>query len=263
MKGTTREYLVVLLVCSLLLSVFSVPAAASCDPPCDDCYTCNDDCDCVWEGCDPPCGHCRFCNNNCDCEWRGNCRYDHHCADCYDCVSCNCAYQCNPSTQFCCDGTCCNNGKTCCEGACCDPDNCETCVGGSCEVCGGDPDKFCCEGTCCDNGETCCEGECCACCGSSCCGGEEYVAILCSCSTGGGDGWNECSVRKVYHNCQPGGCNCTDSNRQAWGAGTSYSEREVDPGRTCNGVPYCEVTNVKGKYPIGPSTCFVTYYGCD
>jgi len=127
MKGTTREYLAVLLACSLLLSTFSVPARAGCEPPCDDCEECDiEDCECVWEGC-PSCGRCRYCDSSCDCQWVGNCRYDSDCPDCHTCPTpeCNCEYQCNP-------------------------DNCQTCVNGSCQVCGGDPDKCCDNGTCVD-----------------------------------------------------------------------------------------------------------------
>ncbi len=134
MKGTTREYLAVLVTYSLLF-MNAHQLLGGCDPPCDDCEDCDiEDCECVWEGC-PPCGRCRYCDSNCDCQWRGNCRYDHQCPDCYTCPtpSCNCTYDCNPSTQFCCDGTCCNNGTTCCDGACCDPDNCMECDGqGNC-----------------------------------------------------------------------------------------------------------------------------------
>jgi len=166
MKGTTREYLAVLVTYSLLF-MNAHQLLGGCDPPCDDCEDCDiEDCECVWEGC-PSCGRCRYCDNNCDCQWRGNCRYDSHCEDCYSCPtpSCNCTYDCDPN-QFCCDGTCCNNGETCCDGACCDP-NTETCCGTS--DCCNNYSEICCDDTiCCDwtEGEICCNG---TCCNGSCC----------------------------------------------------------------------------------------------
>jgi len=202
----------------------------------------------AWQG-PPQCPPCSYWNGvKCvsygDCS--GGCPACESCVDCW----CECTSQCCDNSD--CGGCCkCSNCSCVSDNSGCSQANCE-----QCSNCG-------CQSKCDPETEVCCDGTCCACCGSSCCNGEEKVAILCACFTGDGDGWNECSVTKFYHNCQPGGCNCTDSSKQVWAMGTSYSSRDVDPGRTCNGVSYCGLTNVIGVDPIENIWCFVEYYGCD
>jgi len=161
----------------------------------------------------------------------------HDCGDCeYWSSSAQACVSCSP----CCSGNCCGSGDdTCCGGSCCS--------------------NVCCNDVCCDAGQICCNGQCEY---VGTCTGGPYTAYYCGCFSGNGSGWNECSVKKVYHVCEGGTCGCTDSNRQAWAIGTSYSSRETDPGRRCNGASYCGVTNVRGKNKIGDSPCFVIYYGC-
>jgi len=115
------------------------------------------------------------------------------------------------------------------------------------------------EDYCCGDDEECWDGTCRNCCSD---GYGPYTAEYCGCTSAGGDGWNECSVKHIYHTCA---CSteCNNTNKVAWAVGTTYSDREIEIGRRCNGASYCAVTNVKGKHATGDSPCWVAYIGCD
>jgi len=95
MKATEQKTIALFLI-FLLLSRLTVPAIACCGP----CYEEIDE-ECVWVGCDPPCGNCYTCNDECGCDYdcdpdtefccddtccyKGNCCMDDACfSGCWD-----------------------------------------------------------------------------------------------------------------------------------------------------------------------------------
>jgi hypothetical protein len=208
MKTTTRESIAIFLAGMLLLSSFTTPAKACCDPPAPPCYRCEAgvwvwDCGSGENCCNGSCCPNRCCNDVCcSCSAAECCGSDRVC--CYNsCCDLTC---CEDPEEHCCGGNCCSNA--CCNSTCCDPgESCcgpLCCMSGCCSVtggCCGNIGKECCDGRtcydpdtekCCGNGEgTVCDkagGECCdesgcvtTCPGSECCDDGTCVS---SCPTG-------------------------------------------------------------------------------
>lgn len=164
-----KSKLFMLIIFLLLLSPTVSVIAHPCDPPCQDCQTCE-------------AGVCVDDDDECD--------------DCESCVNGSCESDCSP-TQTCCNGTCCDN---CCDGITCyDPatENCcndgyGTVCSGSFPCCADVPGlastctNYCHDSVCCSSGQWCCDSVCCdyPCCGTEgCCGAPNYCC--------GDPSWNE------------------------------------------------------------------------
>lgn len=229
MKTTTRESIAIFLAGLLLLSSFTTPATACCEPPAPPCHRCEAgvwvwDCAASQNCCGGSCCSNTCCNGTC-CSSGQNCCGGFCCSN----ACCSGVFCCDPG-EVCCNGGCseCQQDSDCGPPACwncefckckdqCNPSNCETCVDGSCKVCEGDPNQECCAGTCCDTSKCeCVDGEC------LCCFTLEDLPLSeednCSCT--GGD----CSgsfVRKQYHNCKHSasgytGCKQFDNVQVGW-----------------------------------------------
>jgi len=127
--------IVILLACLLLLSGLTVPATACCegDPPGEpSCYVCEDGAWVLEDGAD--------CGVDSDCGPPG----------CWNCVNCQCEYQCN-DCQVCWAGSCVlRYGAECAVDLDCEygGEGCESCVDCICE----DDDSKCASDECCDDG---------------------------------------------------------------------------------------------------------------
>jgi len=86
----------------------------------------------------------------------------------------------------------------------------------------------------------------------------------CSCCYCGVFNWEECSAYKTYDQCiSSSSGSCSDSYRLCENMGSNYSDREVVPGRKCDGKDFCSTTNWKGVNYTGSVYCYAVYTGCN
>ncbi len=260
MKTTTRESIAIFLAGLLLLSSFTTPATACCEPPAPPCYRCEAgvlvwDCGSNDNCCNGSCCPNRCCNDVCcSCPTAECCGFDHVC--CYNsCCNLTC---CDDPEEHCCGGHCCSNA--CCSRTCCDPG--ESCCSSICCISG------CCSvtGACCGiTGDECCDDRICydpateKCCGNgdghtclneqTCCG--DFGCCLASqcCDEGVCEALEGCEscingVTTDDKDKCPGECkNCTDAQ-------CHDDDSLCDPGDVCVNGTCCDTA--------WAGNCFVT-----